>query len=533
MKSTKYIFKLIWIFSFILFTYSCDEDDDFTTEEPTPELVSGEADFSVYVSIGNSLTSGYTDGALFKAGQENSMANLLAQKFALIDATAFTQPLMNDNIGGLLIGGQPNPRFLPRLVFNGTAPVRLNATPTTEVFNVLSGPFSNMGVPGAKSFHVLFDGYGNPQNLALGTANPYFVRFASSPTTTILQDALSQGPTFFSLWLGGQDVLGYATTGGDGTDPITEVATFNFAINTALSALVSTGAQGVVANVPDINSLPHFTTVPYNPLSPENPSFGPQIPTLNTIFGAINDVYAFLNVTGRNIEFSTEGNSAVVIKDETLTDLSAQIAGVLSASPSFPAFVQQFGLPAEAAPLVAQLLGATYGQARQATEDDLFVLPSSSVIGTVNTDTFAFLVSQGLPESLAGQFSVEGITNPLADKWVLLPSEQDQISAATQTFNQTIETAATQNGLAFVDVNNLLMQIEAGTFVSGDFILTSSLVTGGAISLDGIHPTTRGYALLANEFLKAIDAAYGSNFEASGNLYDIGNFPTNYPPSLP
>jgi hypothetical protein len=35
---------------------------------------------------------------------------------------------------------------------------------------------------------------------------------------------MSQKPTFFSLWIGNNDVLGYATTGGDGTDPITPSA---------------------------------------------------------------------------------------------------------------------------------------------------------------------------------------------------------------------------------------------------------------------------------------------------------------------
>ena len=40
--------------------------------------------------------------------------------------------------------------------------------------------------------------------------------------------------------------------------------------------------------------------------------------------------------------------------------------------------------------------------------------------------------------------------------------------------------------------------------------------------------TARGYALIANEMLKAIDAKYDSNFEASGSLVDIGEYPTNY-----
>ena len=33
---------------------------------------SGSVDFSKYVAIGNSLTAGYADGALYTSGQENS-----------------------------------------------------------------------------------------------------------------------------------------------------------------------------------------------------------------------------------------------------------------------------------------------------------------------------------------------------------------------------------------------------------------------------------------------------------------------------
>lgn len=37
---------------------------------------------------------------------------------------------------------------------------------------------------------------------------------------------------------------------------------------------------------------------------------------------------------------------------------------------------------------------------------------------------------------------------------------------------------------------------------------------------------------MANAILKAIDEKYGSNFEDSGNLVNVGNYPTNYSPLL-
>ena len=73
-----------------------------------------------------------------------------------------------------------------------------------------------MGIPGAKSFHLIAPGYGNVAGVASGKANPYYARFATSGTTTVLADALAQAPSFFSLFIGGNDVLSYATSGGVG-----------------------------------------------------------------------------------------------------------------------------------------------------------------------------------------------------------------------------------------------------------------------------------------------------------------------------
>ena len=549
MKNIKYIV----LASSLLFFTNCNDPEDVDLnpiiEEVLPNLTAGSADFSNYVSLGNSLTAGFTDGALFIASQENSLPNILSQKFSLVGGGSFTQPLTSDNFGGLAAGGERIQS--PRLVFGGAGPVSLesiigNVTVTTDiVLNNPTGPFNNLGVPGAKSFHLLAPGYGNLVNLEAGLANPYFVRMTgTTPNASILELAVAQAPSFFSLWGGENDVLGYATSGGDGTNPITPVSGapgvgFDGSYGALIATLTAGGAQGVVANIPNVLNIPHFTTVPHNPLDPTNESFGPLIPTLNGIFGQLNAVYAFLesqnpdiSAEERSIVFSSTAASEVVIRDEDLVDLSAEIAGVLLQSPSFPAFLESLGLPAQAAPLVAGLLGSTYGQTREATVEDLFVLPASAVIGTVNKDVMAALMAQGLSQTLAGQFSVEGITLPLEDKWVLIPSEQQEITEATTAFNAIIQSAASGAGLAFVDANALLNQIANGGITSGQYTLTSSLVTGSAFSLDGIHPTARGYALIANEFMRAIDATYGSNFEASGNFVNVGDYPTNYSPAL-
>ncbi len=509
--------KYTWLLLFLFVFAACSDDDDNNPDEIKVALDPGTADFTKYVAVGNSLTSGLTDGALFKLAQENSFPNILASKFALVGGGAFTQPLTNDNIGGLLLGGnviQP-----PRLYFDGKGPVVLPATPTTEVSAIKAGPYNNMGVPGALSFHFLAKGYGNIAGLQTGQANPYYVRMASSPTASILEDAMAQNPTFFTLWAGFNDVLGYAVTGGDGSIKITDQPTFNFAITTLVSTLTSQGAKGLVVNITDVTKAAHFRTVPYNALNPAtNPAFAAQVPTLNATFAQLNQAFAFLGVPERSVVYSATAPSPVLVHDESLANITPQLTQVLIAG----------GLPAQ----TAALLGSQFGQSRQAKSTDLFVLPSSSVIGTANNAYFQQLVSLGVPQAEAGQLAVNGITYPLQDKWVLLPGEQEQIATATGIFNSIIKAETDKAGLAFLDANALMNQLTTTGISSGNFVLNANLVTGGAFSLDGLHLTSRGSAMIANEMMKSIDKAYGSNFEEAEELIDIGDYPTNYNPAL-
>jgi len=547
MKPIKFLVISLLSLSFLA---SCENDvlDDLRENitppvEELPALTAGSADFSNYVAIGASFTAGFTDNGLFIAAQENSFPKTIADRFALAGGGEFRQPMMNDNFGGLALAG--NRLTDPRLVFGGAGPVPLESVigpvevTTDIVTNNPTGPFNNLGVPGAKSFHMVANGYGNIANLP--NANPYAVRLTGeNPNASMLELAIAQNPTFFTLSeVGGNDVLGYATTGGNGTNPITDPALFDQALGALVSGMLSTGADGAIGNLPDITSLSFFTTVPHNPLDPSDENFGPLIPTLNTVYGALNQVYAFLQFQGaindadvRSVVFSESSANAIVIVDENLPDISAQIAQVLAASPDFAALLAQFGLPPEAAPQVAALFGQFYGQSRPATEQDLVTLPAASVIGQVDEQTAAFLESQGLPPALAAQFSARGVTLPMNDTFVLVPEEQQEIADATFSYNSSISAIAEANNLALVDLNSILIEASTVGVQFDDYFLNTDLVFGGLVSLDGVHLTARGYALMANSFLEAIDEQYGSNFAESGNLAKAGDFPTNFAPDL-
>lgn len=495
--NTKYIWLLL---IFIGFT-ACESDDDSTTTiDPLPALSAGEADFSNYVSLGASFTAGFADGALFIASQENSFPNILSQQFANAGGGSFSQPLMNDNVGGLLLGG--NQIANPRLFFNGAGPEVLPGIPTTEVTNVLGGPFNNMGVPGAKSFHVLANGYGNPAGVAIGAANPYFARMASNPNASMLEDAASKGPSFFTLSeMGGNDVLGFATSGGLGVDQtgnfdpstygsndITDPTIFAGTLDAIISTLTANGAKGAITSVPYVTSLPYFTTVPYNAVPLDAANAG----GLNAAFAAYNGGLLAAEAGGlisasereaRTIAFA-EGQNAVTLVDESLSDLSA------------------LGLP----------------NYRQATANDLIVLPGSAFVGT----------TVGGDPTL-----INGLSVPLSDQWVLTATETQAVINATDAYNVAIEAMAGANGLAFVDLKAILQEASTTGISFDDYNMNTSLVFGGLVSLDGIHLTARGYALMANKFLEAIDATYGSNFGAAGVVAKADDYVVSYSPELP
>ncbi len=484
-------------------------------------FTSGEADFSNYVAVGNSLTAGFADSALYITGQENSYPNIMATQFALAGGGVFNQPLVDDNLGGLLLGGNQitQNRFVLATDENGNpGPAILAGSPTTDISNVISGNFNNMGVPGARSFDLLFPGYGNVANFPL--ANPYFIRFASEPNATVIGDAVAQNPSFFSLWIGNNDILGFATSGGAGVDQtgnldpstystndITDPNVFASAYAQQVQALTGTGAQGVLVNLPDVTSIPFFTTVPSQAIPLDAATAG----ALNTAFGAYNTqvlpglasfgIITAAEAAARQVNF-VDGVNFVTLQDDSLTDISAIVQGP----------------PFNLDPLTAGVLSTL----RQATAADIVPLTAAGVLGTQDQATFDFLVSLGFPAEQAAQQSVNGVTVPLADQFVLTSTEQAAITTAQASYNATIEGLAAANGLALADAQSALQQVASGGTPFNGGVLTSTFVTGGAFSLDGVHPTPRGYALTANVILDAVNAQYGSTIP---NV-DIGNFST-------
>lgn len=525
-----------WLLLVSLTFVACTNTDTVVVENSSDglALTAGTANFSKYVALGNSLTAGFSDNALFIDGQKGSYTNILAEQFALVGGGAFKIPFMADNVGGFKIGGTQYSG--PRLYFNGAGPAPVLGTPSTEILNPAvsaAGPFNNCGVPGAKSFHLLSPSYGSAAGLSLGTANPYYVRFApTNGTTSVLAYAMSQTPTFFSLWIGNNDVLGYALSGGDGSNPITPASGaagvgFDGTYDALVNTLTSTGAKGVIANIPYVSTIPFFTTVPFNPLSTKVLGAGSvavgegTVDALNAqLYGPINQALkaiaaglipglpAIPGVDARISLLSKKTPNPLLIKDESLVDLTSILAAVLT--PSLGA--QNAGF-----------IGLVFGQARQATKSDLVLLTTQNAIGATPTAT-----NSGIGMAPSAPLDKFGITFPLQDSHILVPTETAEIKAAVDAYNIKIKAVSEAKGLAFVDANAAMYQIANGGISASGYNVTAAFVTGGGFSLDGVHPSPRGYALLANKFIEAINLKYGSNLKG----VDLGKYRILFPGTL-
>lgn len=521
---------------------SCEPEFD---KEVNADYTSGEADFSSYVAIGNSLTAGYMDGTVSAGSQMNSYPNLLSQQFSLVGGGAFEQPSYADdvnNLGGLMLGG--NPIGTTRLVIDASQsrPENIAGASTIEVSSLQTKAYNNMGVPGAKSFHLLASGYGNLAGVALGQANPYFVRHATSSSATILGDAMTKAPTFFTNWIGSNDVLAYATNGGAtsngntaaadhnttgnlnpatyGGNDITNSNVFASVYSTIINTLTSNGAKGVVCTIPSVTSIPYFTTVPYAPLSPAALGGSANINALNAaLYNNLDAIFTAFGEPNRVNALSATAANPLLITDVDALDRTAQITGALT--PTY-------------GPVIAAEFGAAFGKCRQTTSADLVVLPASSVIGTNNANATAAMVAAGANKN--------GVSYPMANRWVLTANEKAKVAAATTAYNSTIvsianatNTSAGETVIAVADMNAIMVQLVTGLRVENGSFYTANYFSGSAtegsvlFSLDGVHPNARGYAVIANEIIKVINRDFKANLPIKNASYypGINIVPTN------
>lgn len=512
--------SLIALLFAALVLFGCDGAEDSLVnsrlnDNPVPDFSfdanPGTADFSKTVNIGNSLTAGFMDGALYDLGQQNSIGVMLNRQLQSVGAQQqFNQPDINSANGFNASASNPGAGvILGRFKLDPTIP-----GPSPLVQGELPGEFQgdraaihNFGVPGIQVGQLLTPATGTPGAPGL---NPFYARFASNPgTSTILGDVIAAQPTFFTLWIGNNDVLGYALSGATNPGVFTSVADFQERFGATVNTLMAnTQAKGLVADIPSILAIPLFRAVPYNAV-PLDQATADQ---LNAAFAALNGFYAAIAANPlvpfteadrvqRSVSFQA-GANPVLVHDPGLEDLTPILD-----------LLQSIGQISAAERAALQ----PYVQARQLTVNsqtgpELLLLSAATQIGTLAD-----------PSNPLSQI---GIVVPLPAQFHLTAADIVEIETRRQTFNgimqQTVNAvnqAAGETRLAFYNTNaagssftNLwgLDGSQVGINI-GPQRLMPDFSPAGVFSTDGVHPNSRGNALVVNDMIRTIEQAFGAS----------------------
>jgi lysophospholipase L1-like esterase len=544
---------LVLLFA-VFFVFACEDSYDSLVEDqleqnPTPDQVSGDAgaaDFSNYVAIGNSLTAGYMDAALYNLGQEYSLAALIHQQMQFAGAPGnFNQPDINSERGFNTSVQQPQGgpvlgRFKLDTSIPGPSPT-VGGDPIAP-YDGNTSELNNFGVPGILLGQLLTPATGGPQSDP--AFNPFYWRFASAPgSSTILGDAIATQPSFFTLWIGNNDVLGYAISGASNPNLLTSEQEFQDYFNNSdgqsgvINQLMNnTTAEGVVATIPPVSAVPYFQAVSYNAVElgeQEAAQLNQGLAAVNAALQAVADNFpnrSQEDMDARKVSYQ-EGANPILVNDPVLPDLENEFdqleqLGAISAQQR-----QQLVPYEQSRPLIA----IDQDGDGEPEQKELVTLSAGAVLGT------EFNPQSQTPTTIGAVIPLGYNSQEFAfgDAYYLTLQEQAEIQSRTTAFNTIIATAVAQNAdrLALFDINagfpgNPNTQLgafadlfgidgELGIRVQGT-LLQPDFSPNGVFSTDGIHPNPRGNAILANEFIRVIEDAFGASIPE----VDVLNLPS-------
>lgn len=458
------IFLLI-ISAIIIISFNACQDRSDLTAPVAPST--GSASFVRLVSIGNSLTAGIQSNSLFESAQNYTIGAQIARQ---VGGVTYAQPIVTDPGMGQRIEVLALTQTGVTIGYNTNQGAPLNSN--------YAAPYNNLGISGAILYDV-FDTTDFTQKSA-ARANPYFslVLRNSSFGKSIYEQAKKQNPTFILLDIGNNDALGYGLSGGtsgsDATKKLpTDAAVFSVLFNQLIGKIATDmpTTKVAVANIPDIKSIPFFTTV------------GPQV------YKTIKPLIQANLIKGLYYQKSTDATPVGTGLSTDFSDICITLYGML----------------------YAPYLGDTTGKYYTA----IGKTPPAGI-------------------NIKAPFGFHPY-NPWPNELIMDPNELTIITNAINSFNQTISSAIASNpNMVLVDINKLYLNIRAndfysdgtakGTDINGIKFMTS-YISGGLFSLDGVHPSSQGYAIMANEFISAINAKWG----ASIPLINVATVPSSNP----
>jgi lysophospholipase L1-like esterase len=277
------------------------------------------------------------------------------------------------------------------------------------------------------------------------TGNPFY-DLVLGGRGTFAEQAAELDPTLVLLWIGTSDVLRFVAAGGD-TDlaPGLPTPVGTFAI--AYAALL----DAVLATTDQVVlfTIPDPRSMPIARAVPRivlDPDTGE--PVMITVIEPVIDP-----VTGEPVVDPVTGDTLVAQRPSTV-------------------------------PLL--------GPAGPLASGDLVVLDALPLLDA----------GIGIPAFVGGTGAL------LPDHAVLDAAEQIDVGVAVAGYNQAIAALAAEHDLPLVDVHALVERLADGEMVSDGVLLGADYAIGQAFSLDGARFTPKGYGVVANLVIDALDLRY-------------------------
>jgi hypothetical protein len=454
MKNTmKLLLGLPILLAFLVVGCSLD-----TPDQPT-DLVgpSGAEAFANYAAMGNSLTAGFQDGGVCINGQLFSYPRMIAQQMGLdasVGSSDFTQPYIA--LPGIGSTASSDPAIVNGVLhFDGASISVLGTHAMSDVLDPTSAlnplllktlpvPYDNHGVPGA-TLHDVMNAHDAYTSSPIGNSYFNFINRSSLFGNTSVP--ASAGPP--------------ATPGWETSSMFWQTVAAGPALTTLWIGNndILGGAMG------------------------GNPVVGGNI-TDATTFQA--EYTALLGTLGGALVQRTGYSTTIVV---------ANIPSISTIPYFIPKTTFQSALPEE--------LGGDWPWGYVDGNDDAGMLLTFPVLSWIADE--------------------DNIGSPIPSNYTLTTAEVGIVETQVATFNGIIAgVSAGVNDAGYakvgvVDANALMVEISSGTHAAGPYAATHFMFLLGAgmtveqaagatlFSLDGVHPNSRGYGVIANAFIDKIN----------------------------
>ena len=468
---------------------------------PAVDYRAGNIDLTTFISVGDDYLSGFMDGALYDAGQQNSIAAIMAKNFEKAGLQSFHQADINalngyneyasdqGHLYGKYILVYPDDQARePDIVTTPGDPVK----PYTGDKDSLD----DFVIPFMKIYEI------DDPGLDL---NKYYHRIASNPSaSTLLSQVDRSGATFFVLWMGMSDILGYATSGGSGDSlpvdlsnikqqDLTPPGLFEEKLDLIVSTLLKKpGSKGIILTLPAFDDFPYFYYYPYNFIKLP----GPKLPLAVATYSQFNEA-----VSLNNQNLSNPKRPYISFNDNGATPYPQP---VVVSDTSLPDAYYPDGRPLE--------------KIRQLNPNEMVLM--------------------GLPRKLL-EYGL-GSLIPLPEKYYLKEPVIKAIRSRVQAFNEIILRKAGEypDRLQVVDISESIHAIAETGKLNGwgrpasfdvQYIdgvpLNGRLGLNSIFSLDGLHLNQRGNAYIANEIMRSANRFFQCTLPA----VDVNNYKGNVP----